>query len=1158
MDSILIKYSEFFDNDGGFEKVRSDFKQLGDFLVKEAEKIKKETQIFDLSEIERIAELEARTEKLTKTFREFNDAKKQVEKLEEKMGKTQRNNIKLTNQQSKSLDELNVELAQHRAALKVINAAEKAGEISTTKAAEARGRLRLETKNLTQEINKQEKEILNQNKLTAKEIKLQKAQIVLEKERAETIEEIRERLSALRLVASQVNITTQEGRDRVQEYNDEINELTDTLSENSDKFIQNKINVGNYEESVVNALEKTGLMNSGIGVLDSSLNSLVKILTLNKEELAAMEESLKKNSSAIKRFAVSFGKLNKVLKASIIGAVLIAVASIGSVFSQGRAGVIKTEKALTTFNNVLRVVINTLADLFNGGLSVFNALRENVSNVVLPFKILRLEAKLLFAELKDSFGGNADEVNRLKTEIAALNKELADGRKNAQDGVREGWEEITTAIGSFSSRYKDAQNAITAGNKAISESFKIADEIRAAEIELIKLRGELALLESAGGDSTKSLNEQLEATEKALVKNLEVIEQENEVRRLNLKLANAKARQDVLAAGSSLKALGVDAQRLANLKSEEEFARELLRINQAIDPSKNPLSDDLLDESQGALRDFLEGLNEQDQAVEESAKARREIQRDLFEQNLDLLIDFIDTEKNLSEQQVNDVTKNFRDRLVEADRFNKKFRENAQAELNEFSKIAKEFEKDLDFDIDFNEDGTFDVLVNDTKLSIDNVVELNKQIQGLGLPEIVINRFREFIVEARNGVKDFNDINKELGQTGILVKELVSNLSVDEDELAALENLNNRFNELFKIDQSQLSDAERTKILSELEDLEKQKTAIVKFAEEQRRDNRLEAIEAELATVEQGSKRELELLREQAALRKEIFEDSIDSNAEKLKSDNEKAKAEYKKFTEEVREILGTILDKVVEVGQKRVEEQEERVDKADEAISKQEERAQQGLSNTLAFEQRERGKAEAELVKQQKRLERLERIKGLYSSYASYASQGEGDNAIAKALRDFAILESIAASFGDGGLVADKVPTDGRGIIRGRSHNGQHGGIPVMVEGNEGFFSKKAVDNIGKDNFRAFHDMATRGVLGKNFFTGQGESFSKVMPVPYAAQDNRLINEVRELNHTIKSKSESFTDVPKIVDGVLTFVETVKKGNVTKRNHYVIKKRGL
>lgn len=1145
MDNVIIKYSDWFDDDGGFEKIKSEFKALGDDLIKEAKRIKDGVNIFDLSNADGIREYEERAEKLTESFKEYAEAKKNITKIENDYVKKQKASIKATELQSKNLAELEEKLAQYRLELKTTNAEEKLGVKTGKESAELRADLKLKIKAVTKEINAQQKEILESNKLSKKEEKLLKANIVLQKDRAETIEEIRERLSALRLVASQVNITTQEGRDAVAEYNREINELTDQLEENSDKFIQNKINVGNYEESIINALSSTGLFSTQIGVLDNAMNGLVSILTLNKEQLEEMEAALGNNTSAVKRFAVAFGKLNKVLKASIIGAVLVLVATIGSVFSQGRAGVIKTQKAMAVFNSTMRVVINTLAEFAGGVGKIFGALFNSFKNFGLFFEKVGLKIEKVMLQISNPLGGAKDEIAAIEKQIIDLDKQMDKNSAETSKKFEDGWNAITESVGSFTDKYNDAKNAVTTSFRGIEQSFAFADKIRKARLELVDLVAEYQLLELQAGDSTLSLNTQLDASRKSLEKNLEILKEENKINLLNLKLANAKARADAEAAGFYLSADPI------------RFAEELLALNQQLAVTENPLNDDFLQESQDALIQYKEGLNQRKIATEETAKQIREIERDLFEQNLDLLIDLIDTEKNLSEQQVNDIGKNFQDRVIEFNRFVGKFKDNAQRELDEFTKFAQKTGKDLDFEIKFNDDGSFDVLVNDTALSIDNIVELNKELQALGIAEIPINRFREFVTEVRNGVRDFKGINKELTLANIKVAELKDNLTVNDGELEGLRKIEEEIKAIQNgRDIGDLSQKERDSILKKMEELEKRKTEIQENAERERQKNRIDAIDKEIATVEQGSQRYYELLQERNDIERSMTETNIDKIQKQIADANAKAKEEYDKFSREVREIINAVLDKVVEVGQRQVEEQEERIEKQDEQLDEQRRRAELGLENTLAFEQRERAKQEAELIKRQKRLERLEKIKAVYTAYSNYANQGE-QNPILKALRDFAILESITASFGDGGIVGvDGVRTNSNGITRGRSHN-MRGGVLAFHEGGEGFFSRREVANMGEDNFRYIKHIASLGPIDTNFFTGQQREFATSMAT-VTMTDPKLVAEIREVKNAIVSKPDHALNVPEVVDGVLKFTETITKQNVVKRNHYKIKKPRL
>ena len=251
--------------------------------------------------------------------------------------------------------------------------------------------------------------------------------------------------------------------------------------------------------------------------------------------------------------------------------------------------------------------------------------------------------------------------------------------------------------------------------------------------------------------------------------------------------------------------------------------------------------------------------------------------------------------------------------------------------------------------------------------------------------------------------------------------------------------------------------------------MKKKKTAIIERAEDKRRDNRIDAIDAELKTVEAGSQRELELLRERASLEKEIRDGFIDDTLKRTKEVTDEGIKNFEKFSEDVNRVVALALDKFIQLSQKAVETAEDRADKQEEQVDRQEDRARQGLENTLAFEQKELAKREAELIKQQRRQERLEKIKSIYSAYSNYASRGE-ENALGKTIRDFSILEAIVATFKEGGLTGmdvGGVKTNKRGITVGARHNPNGtGGNLAWHERGEGFFNRNEVKNLGEDNF--------------------------------------------------------------------------------------------
>lgn len=1141
MENILYNYSQFFNDDGGMEKVKKDFLKLGDDLIAEAKRVKKEfSESFSFDDlagfkkyeniVEEMIALNDKYEKaqsdLIKITKEYEEAQKKLRKTNEALaGSTEdvadalkdevtarKKAVKMQVESTEALDELYVQLEQHKVALKAVNEMEKAGTITVEEASVARGRAKLMMKELTAEIRKLETEQLKLNQLTKEEQKLLEAKITLEKEEIKTLTEVRERIAALRVVVQSLDLETE--AEKIKAFNAEINELTDLLGENSDKFIQNKINIGNYEESIKNALKSTSLFKTNIAALDGVLDGLLGTMMKTKEEIAEMEEALRNNANALQKFTIAFGKMNKVLKASVIGLVLVALAALASMFGSTRAGAVRMEKTMMALSSAFQTF-------------------GKVAKAVL--------------------------VNGFKAIFYAMTFEFDKAKKVASEGM----DEIKEA-------FANGTEAIVQGLEYIDRAFKIEDQIRRLDRELERLNGTLAITQSRADDSTKSLRFQLRNTKLALEIQEKINLKQLEIAKKQLEVANNKVKQNALANVEEAKNLNLQAEGVAFAEQVQALAAQ-----RGVDLE---ISNELIEEQQAALLEVIKAENELKLNREENAKQQREINRDIFEQNLDLLIDLIDTEKNLSEQYVNDITRNFKKRVDEFNRFILVFRANAQKELDEFTKEATNMGLKLKYRIQFDENGDFKVFVNNAELALNDIVKLNEQLQGFGISEKDIDRFRGVIIETRNGVKDFRDLNKELVQAAINIKQMKNDLAVSDLELDNLQRINDRIRELNDlleskktttytkdgkaIDKYSISKKDRDKIMREVEELEKERQSIIDDAELNRKANRIAAINEELTTVEKGSQREIELQQEKNDLLRDIENAYLDQRLEDIKTNNEKAEEAYRKFMEDMQTLIGMIIDAMISANQKLINSQEKLVEKQGDMVDKQEERARNGVANTLAFEQRMLAEREAELIKSQKKQERLEKIKALWTSYTSYSDKEKDPNtAIMKALRDFAILEAITASFGEGGVVEDvldKIPTNGKGVIRGRSHRGRNGGIPVLVEGKEGIFSKREMSNLGKDNFYRIKDMAGLGPVDTNFFSGQRQQLANnYFPIPVNNNDE-IITGLEEVKRAIEQKPVESWDMIGVTETFVEIVQTVSNKNKKTRNFFKVNKPRL
>jgi hypothetical protein len=1266
----IIPYSRLIGDDGAFDRAKADLAAFVKYFVSEAEKLKGVLSSVDVKDTKGLSEYAKEVENLKAMKLDYEKAMKALIKTEDLYRKVQAESREAELDKVKALTDAEIQLREYREELAKLQKEEKKSPTVNRKTAATITELKLRIKDLTNEYNRNQKEVLETGKLSVKERKLLEAQEKIENKRVDTLQEVRDRMAALRLVVQNTSLTTEEGRKRIEAYNKEIDELTKLLSDNSDEFIKNKINIGNYKESIKEALDEIGIFRTEIPLLDAVMNKLIGTLLATTKATEANTDATRdntnqlgvvakvqgflarifkrnavavavntaavetntvanvvstevtatntaatttntagtnantvatvRNTAAVGRLARSFRLLSVALKATGLIAIIVVLASLFSVFRQGRAGVVATEKAMARFAVFAKVTITTLAEFGKGIFSLFGALGSSIGNFFSKIELGWLKLQRLIAKA-NVFDDTDEEIAKLDAEISKLNKNIQDNSAKNGKSYEEAFTKMGNAIGSFSQRVKDGEAAIKTLDEAIYRAFEIGDQIKKAELDIIRLQKTVRGLEIMSDDDTLSLNTQLRATALLLEKRVQLLQKEANINKLNLELANAKARADLQANATTI---GARANAIASIKDEVAFTQALLKLNIDLDERKgqNPLDGDALDASVEALKNYKVALNEIDIVQQENFQKQRMIQRDIFEQNLDLLIDLIDKEKTLSEQQVNDTLLSYDRRLQEFTRFQAKFRENAQKELFEFNKLAvqsaiqlqeqlkqknlpkaqadlirAELErlKNFNLEIQFNPDNTFKLLNNGIELSLDQIDKLNTELQNIGLAEIPINRLREFTIETQAWVRDTRDQEKALKSVGLALRQLNEENILSDQQLAEIRQLNLEIRNLQ--DPDKINPEQYDKALKRIEELEKKKTKITEQAEDDRLRIRLRSLadeqalaEADLlkklqlkdkqktALTEEDKKLSEDLLKiteERLSIQNQLEQNAFDRTAETNKERIEKLKEKWEQFKEDLFNIFSQIADKFVEMANKQVAANEEKVNKQEKATDDQRTRAQAGLENTLAFEQQQLAKREAEVERARKKAQRLEKIKALYTSFANYSNDPNNKDGIAlqKTLRDFAILEAITASFGDGGLVADKVPTDGRGLTRGRSHNGNFGGIPVLVEGGEGFFSRRAVQNFGEDNFRAFHDMLNKGKFNPNIFREQKDNFIKIMPIP---MDNSiLVRGLQEVREEIKNKPVSGIKMEELITGFQKITETTKAGNTTKRNIYIIKK---
>jgi len=1074
-----------------------------------------------------------------------------IAELTQEVNKLKKDNQKLLNQEEKLKKSLN----------KVVEKENKLKEqLIKGSDEEVKGKIRL------QKANREQKRLLE-------------AELILRKEQVETLSDVRERIKALRIVASQQNVTTEEGRAQIQAYNDEINELTETLKDNSDTFIQNKINVGNYTESIKEAVDISGALGEQLGPLGGILTALGGFIQSNTKATDANTKALNTNKKATVGLAKASKALNNVLKASIIGAIVALVLSLGAAFTQGQKGAISLQKATATLTIFLQSTIKVLAGIGSGLFAFFQGLFVSISgffqkigaqtnvfqiNIEKAFLFLKNPIPALRGEdFEKSLSDIEARLGEAQESVQALDEEI----ENAGGGASEGFDKFIESIKSIPGIFSDAKEAAIEAIDDIDARFRRGFELQQVEIQVEKLNAELEKTQQIADDDTISLREQRDAALEALDIQTRVAQARNQESAINLRNLNAEIKLSLLKSRTELESLGISRDRidaLVALQSQEAEGEQLLEnqikfAQEFLDISEKTAGESFLPTPE-QLQRVIDGTKEAiavqaegEVQLAEAATKRRQIERDLFEQNLDLLIDLIDKEKTLSEQFVNDTTRNFESRVQEFDRFFQKFSDNLQKELNEFNKNTSERGLDIPLNVNFEEDGTFQVFLKDQELALDNIEELNNQLQSAKFSEIEINRFREFVQDANDGKRDFLELRKEIELSRIALGELSREEAISGDQLDQIKELSDSLPEFEKIDVSQLDQDEVEAFLKQLEDFENEKTRIEEEAERSRNLSRQEAINKELETVEKGSERELELLAERNELERELeekrleglkdFQDKLLKQEEETNKQIEQANKNradrIRDIAETTDQILKDLFDKQLERIDKELSVTQDRQSKLIEAKQK----GAEGATESLAFEI----KREAELQRERQRVEerqrKLELASSVLKAYAANLEDPGVQDPLSKTFSDTIKLREFIAALPAFWSGAERIGDVADAQLKGRD------GVIIRADKEERIMSVADSMRVRGLSNKELADLGEAKLAGGVVDVNQAMAFPVATPVESNKTLERKVDKLIKVTEDLPDRMPiNGFEVDEWAKMVKTWTGTKKRKEITNR----------
>jgi hypothetical protein len=683
---------------------------------------------------------------------------------------------------------------------------------------------------------------------------------------------------------------------------------------------------------------------------------LLKEITQLDKKLKDVDDSVGQNQRSVGKYSKALEGLNSTLgKLGIITLIAKGFELLGSAFGDTREGALQMQIALSKFTETAKVFIANIVKSFSGLGDLFSAVGDSIERFALGYKLQFLNMQ----KIGSVFMSNS-AIKALDDEIAGVierQKELGESSfSDALKKIAKAWEGTVDTT----------SRAIEAQEKYLRLQLRTRIEIEQQEKALAGLAEKRQILQDISDDDTLGFITRTAAVTKAQEAALKFAD-------LEIKLAKEKEKLTIQAVKQNLReANALSEADLASIKTGEQLKAKLQDYDLAKKVS------DSNDEAFTAA--FVERRDKQVEAESfrrDQEEKNRKTARDAFEQELDIYEEF--TEKRISnnEKIINSDSASLEERqkaLIENRKLEDELYENSinlilkqgEASIDTRDKLTaaeKEQQKELLRSIDIQK------LLTETGSK-----EIFTMIRKLDLGEIEEKRLKEAIKLK----KETAQINKESAaieeETLLKTKELKEEIALQNRVLLGEE------------------------IKLEDERLELQKTSL----------------QTRIDLLKEDSIERLELQKE--------FNDLLIEEEEKKKTEEDKLKK--KKAEDDAKELerqkalIDQIVAATIEGINKRNEAENKRlsdqVSDQESSLSIQEQRAKDGLSNTLAFEQQELDKArleqQQELERQAKQQEIIALVQAYYNQFQSLSSDPDrADTAAIDAFTNTLLAKSIA-----------------------------------------------------------------------------------------------------------------------------------------------------
>jgi len=415
---------------------------------------------------------------------------------------------------------------------------------------------------------------------------------------ATSIKEARDQNSLLNKLRNEANATTEEGQKEIAALNKKLDENNEFIKANADAYLQQKINIGNYKDSIIEAFDELAKNRKELEQQKESLEELKKEQEKGSKEWNYYNTQLNQVNQQIIIVENSMSGLNNEATAS---------ATISKLLSGNFSELAKDAKELGGAGNL---VSSTLKGVVSG---IWATVKASLAFIATPIGAILAAIAVVVGLLYSAFKSFTPLVDKVEQAFAALSAVMS-VIKNTIIAVVTGTKSLGEAFSSLGGDMAEAAQAAANLKKAQQD---LADAMEAQEIASAKARAEINRLTIQAKDRTKSEEERL-----ALLKKAEELEKGDFERRAELaKQAIDNAKEDLRINAQ------LSAEELKLLDTNYERAKEIAEAKTGnVDDYFEAYKDAVLKQAEidnEATSNIEKNINRQNKLIED-AEAKRQ------------------------------------------------------------------------------------------------------------------------------------------------------------------------------------------------------------------------------------------------------------------------------------------------------------------------------------------------------------------------------------------------------------------------------------------------------------------------------------------------------------------------------------------------------